>query len=449
MIKNLGLMIRESNPRLFGGGFNPERVWKDCLTILDERNCEDKETDMIVQYTKVFRNQKLVPNDAYEKGFYKAFHDLQFHIAAPVAEDVDKADLLKDYFGDLVEFTTAYCEISTWNIHYPPRAGRRKRELIDKGNSLIEDVISPRGQDRAKVFSNLLICSKEKFSEADFNSICELTGNVSFRIYSYKGKRTDKWDSEILDAAYNVWNGRWTSAQVRTFLCDLLCNADSEASMSDFIHRIFYTINTRDVWSDWSQLTYFLFEYEQRHNPALVVNRETYRNKRRSIEHIIPRAFMREPYWNGQFPNEAEGDRIKKRLGNLVLTGDNSAYWIHPYPRKRNGDPVGTPPYYGHVDSLKGEQIVAAIGPLEWKQLEIATREVLLAWFAFNRWKTDCECDAVAVFNMPDPWYQMYAGIGLINIKDRLEEIQENGELEIDLDDIIHRIDALIAEEEE
>jgi protein-tyrosine phosphatase len=450
MIKNHAMMMKESNPGLFAGGFNPEIVWKACLTKLDTRGCEDKEDDMITQYTKVFMNRVIKKEDVFN-AFYDYFGSIQFTITrprGPNADETAKATELIAYFGKMEEFTASYCDIEKWEYTSHTTRGARKQAAAAKSRWSMEEMASSKGgQDKQRIFANLLTCSNVKHGLYDYEKICALAAKVTFRIYSWKGRRSDADQKTILKMAHEVWSNGATPTDVTDFLCGLLCNPDSEASLVEFIERIFYTINIRNVWQDWKPgATYFLFEHEQQLNPGWAGVRTNFSSRQRSIEHIIPRSYHRSSphYWRPLLPNRAQGERLLKRIGNLVLTADNANYGTKSYPDKRDGSPAGTPPYYNSPTALKGEHLVATIGPVQWKYRETAVREVLLAWFAFNRWKTNCECDLVAKFKMPVGWYDLYAGEGITNqvIHDIIEELPDEDR------GLIDRLRVLIAEDE-
>ena len=194
----------------------------------------------------------------------------------------------------------------------------------------------------------------------------------------------------------------------------------NKGSLTEFIHRLHADIG-KDAYA-WTNITYFLFEYEMSLNPAWTQSRLALGSKARTIEHIMPQTWVPVAYWRGLYaPRETEiGNAMVKRLGNLVLTGDNTTLSNRSFPDKRDGSPVGTPPYYSHTRSLKGENFVAHLSNQDWRQKQIAVREIFLLWFAFHRWKTDCPCDQGVDFTFPQELLTTY---GVANLEDLVDHI--------------------------
>jgi hypothetical protein len=91
-------------------------------------------------------------------------------------------------------------------------------------------------------------------------------------------------------------------------------------------------------WYRWTGLKYMLYEWEHhlagKRAVQLDWERVEQRDAAKSIEHILPQTPTKD-YWQSQFPDPAERERLTHDLGNLVLTEDNSVYLNRSFPDKR------------------------------------------------------------------------------------------------------------------
>lgn len=457
MIKNLGLMIKNSNGNHVNANFMPARTWKNVLIFLDSKDAEKMEVKMVAAYYRTIENDNDIDkkgNNLYEQ-FYKKYSSLQF----PLIGQLTPAQTLlfteiQDFFSNLEDYAKSYVSIFQSQYTKPvanPNAAHLDK--VGKCNRLLTEINHKNGLGMT-LLNDILICSHSKYTINEFIPILEKISPILIRIYSGTGsKRVDHQVVSHLGAAHGIWNGT-LQVDTLTYLCNFLSDIQNKGSLNEFILRLHSDIG-KDAYS-WTNITYFLFEHEMSLNPAWNQSRLTLGQKIRTTEHIMPNTWMPVQYWRALYTQQenAIGNAMVKRLGNLVLTGDNTVLSNRPFPQKRDGLPPGTAPYYSHAMSLKGEHFVASLGNQNWKRHQIAVREIFLLWFAFHRWKTNCPCDLGVDFSLPQELLVTF-GIdnmqGLIDIISDLEDtiseyLPEDGDRSFT--SLVQRLNDIVQEEE-
>jgi hypothetical protein len=455
MIKNLGLMIKSSNANHVNANFLPNQTWKRVLKYLDSKDAEKMELKMVTSYYRIIENNTDIDKkgtDLFQQ-FYKKYSSLQFPLNGRLTNDQTQLfTSVQDFFASMEDFAKSYVSIhqSTYTKGLVG-ANQAYLDKVSECNILLTEINHKNGLSMT-LLNDILVCSHSKYTIDEFMPILEKISPILMRVYSGTGsKRVDHLTSNHLNAANGVWTGD-TKAVTIAYLCNVLSNANNNGGLNQFILRLHSEIG-KDAYA-WSNITYFLFEYEMSLNPAWAITRTTLSPKSRTVEHIMPKAWQPVAYWETLYNSNAIGDAMVKRLGNLVLTGDNTQLSNRSFPEKRDGAPPGIAPYYSHALSLKGENFVAALGVRDWEKKQIAIREIFLLWFAFHRWKTDCACDQGISFSFPQEILLTF-GIGtmqdlidgIIELEGAISEFSPD-EGAASVENLVERLNEIVEEEE-
>ncbi|HIO48611.1 TPA: HNH endonuclease, partial [Candidatus Poribacteria bacterium] len=189
---------------------------------------------------------------------------------------------------------------------------------------------------------------------------------------------------------------------------DEFCHLLTEAPMVEVLARLCNEESKYpfDGIQPWSQGYYFLYEFEM-YNSAGQAGIKTWVNPNKSkheIEHILPQRHRdKGGYWETLWPNEAEADVYKHRLGNLTLTNGNQVLGRVSFTRKKDHN---KPDHYDyrHQDATASEKRIPSEFPgADWTSKEILERELAMLKWAANRWgDIPCCCDVKQEIKMLD-----------------------------------------------
>lgn len=284
----------------------------------------------------------------------------------------------------------------------------------------------------------LLTACHRNFSELDFESVTRACEIFTFRFYAIMGNRKDRHAGPILKLAHEVLLAGANLGAVNRRICLWLRDHAPLAKVVDELAsgRAKYYFD-RDV-KGWSHCYYFLYEYEIGNSPqgvAPIPWESSGQGRVNTQEHILPQSHRDGGWWQNEWPEEAEADRFKHRLGNLTLTSNNLALGRKPFDLKLN-DP-GAAHSFSHPNATNSEKRVAHYSNgHEWKAANILGRELDMLKFAASRWSIPCCSDNGEIllpkeFKAADPAWEKIA----INVPECIECAAEGEGLDEEQDD--------------
>mgnify|MGYP006301269401 CR=1 FL=1 len=201
--------------------------------------------------------------------------------------------------------------------------------------------------------------------------------------------------NKIYKLAKEVLRNNKDAAYVQMRICTWLTDA---APMEDCL-RLLANGEPKYPYDDrvkgWGRCYYFLYEYEVGFSAAgtqPIPWAEDRERKRETIEHILPQNHRDGGWWQAHWTDEAEADRFKHRLGNLVLTQGNAILDRKPIDQKIE-DPHARY-YYKHQNATITERRIASFtSGSEWLPKNILEREMEMLNFAVERWGIPCCSD--------------------------------------------------------
>jgi hypothetical protein len=169
----------------------------------------------------------------------------------------------------------------------------------------------------------LLTACHHIFSPSDFELVARACEIFTFRFYAVMGYRKDRHSGPILKLAHQVLMRKVSLPEVLGRICQWLKEHASLAQVLDELAsgRAKY-YHDRDV-KGWAHCYYFLYEYELFNSPTGVAPipwESSGEGRKNTQEHILPQTHRDNGWWETEWPDEAEADRFKHRLGNLTLT---------------------------------------------------------------------------------------------------------------------------------
>ena len=240
----------------------------------------------------------------------------------------------------------------------------------------------------------LTVCH-HRLPDPDFEQVVRACEIFTFRYYAVFGTRKDRNSVSILSLAHDVlMNGKGLDDVHRRICLWLRDHASLSKVIDELASGRAKYYHDRDM-RGWSHCYYFLYEYELDNSPlgvAPLLWESTPEGKVNTQEHILPQKHRDGGWWESEWPNEAEADRFKHRLGNLTLTSNNSALSRKPIASKIF-DPAAVH-YYNHANATNSEKRVASYtNGHEWQRANILKREFDMLKFATKRWSLPCCSD--------------------------------------------------------
>lgn len=222
---------------------------------------------------------------------------------------------------------------------------------------------------------------------ATVTSLCE---TYSARVFTIAQRRANAGQTQLYKLAHALVNGASTKETLDELSAVAWRYADDD--------RVRSSLHAHEDWYNRRGHKYFLYEYELTHakNENDVMDFREFVGTRRgkTTEHILPQ----NPNWDSDdwapHFSEAEHQRLRHTLGNLVLTYDNSAYGNKCFAAKKGSQGQGKPPCY--ADSKLTQERELAAYP-HWTPTTIAERQRKLADWALGRWHLDAPATAVAL----------------------------------------------------
>jgi hypothetical protein len=152
----------------------------------------------------------------------------------------------------------------------------------------------------------------------------------------------------------------------------------------------------------WQHCYYFLYEYEVKVSPtgtAPLPYATSENVAKNTQEHILPQEHRDGDWWESEWPDRAEADQYKHRLGNLVLTSNNNALGRKRIALKLTAP---APEYcYTHINATNSEKRIANFTSGDhWRPTHILKRELEMVRVASERWSIPCVNDG-GTFSLP------------------------------------------------
>jgi hypothetical protein len=382
----------------------PETEWYKAISKLEFFKVSSRadEAAYISELYAAFFDDRVSQGGVHE-AFVNRFRSLL------TARDQNLENLLKEFIEHWEPMAHSFGFITTPNraIHYPVLCSQDAAKWLNRLDNLELQAIT----------RVLLTACHKKLSQSQFQEVVRACEILTFRVYATLGTRKDTHAKHINHLAHEVLRAGRDSIYVLQNLCLWLSKL---SPMKEFLEKLsdgkakYY--NDPDI-KGWRHCYYFLYEYELHNSPlgvAPVQWESSEEGKYNTQEHILPKTHRDGAWWQLHWPDEAEADRFKHRLGNLTLTSNNSALARKPIMQKIN-DP-GAIHYYTHQTATNSEKRVPLYtNGLEWRPSNILKREYAMLEFAASRWSIPC-CSDNGIFRLPREFVEEEEELGLIQI---------------------------------
>ncbi|WP_081618768.1 MULTISPECIES: DUF262 domain-containing protein [unclassified Thioalkalivibrio] len=387
-IKNFCILIATQRQL---SDIDPNGEWYKAITELErfEVGSRQMEDLFVAELYSVFHNIRVGPDDVHS-----TFVNEYSRLLEPSG-----SDSLQKNFVDFIRRWAGYA------ASFAFVAGDSRRSVC--GPSLNEHSAHWLEQlDRLNLMGIsrpvLAACHNQVGDGDGFSEVARVCEIYTFRMHAVVGFRTDAKAPDIVNLAHEVLRNNRSTFHVRAVLCDLMAE---NAPISNVISRIgsgepkyYYDRKVKG----WQFTYYFLYQYELANSPQGVPHVNWKAGKQERIntqEHILPQQHRDGGYWESEWPDEAEADKYKHRLGNLVLTADNRVLARKPIWEKID---AGKDVYsFSHSHATNGEKKVKDFTDGQhWGPREIIGREYSLLEFACRRWAVPC-CEDEKVVALP------------------------------------------------
>lgn len=398
-LKNYSMLIISRIDELAEENINFENKWFSALQHLMKHNLYNrtKEDKMLRFYWMLFEGKReSEPFNEFRKTFSPLLRDKALN-----KETKEKLiSKFKDYAEGFVKFAEAFTEIESrshtyriWGNGQAENNSRGDAELLHEKQD---------NMDYSDTFLSVVIASYMRFDHNEYITILDTIEKTLFRVYRIFNKTTNHGYSLIAKLSSDIYFRKVNAFEVDTWCRDF---AKDEGSLRDMEKALEDMINCYK----WGGIKYFLHEYERELSGGRCIRFTGFPNKRESIEHILPQNPRQNSYWNKIIKktdddgntyseerfNYEEKATLTHRLGNLSLTQNNSFYYNHDYPRKRNGpalpqegnDDLPQPevPCYANASTHQEKKIAADYE--DWDPMNIRKRDKELIKFAKKRWR--------------------------------------------------------------
>jgi len=378
-------------------GTKPEEEWIKALRKLESAGVSNLEDQFITDIYNVAHGVNLRPDQVHST-MVEEYGKLMF------GADQDLSDTLEVFIGNWAEFAESFAFVTTKNrTPYYPRGGNvlcnaGGKKWMDKFDNL----------DYSDTCRALLATTHWKFSRVEFATVAEYCEKYAFRVYGVMNKPTSTNRKRLIITSHNVYSGN-TLRYVKSVICWLLHHPKYGAPLKGVIGRLANGQPKYPFVSDgWDRCYYLLYEYDQRttNNVAWTASKA---EQEHTMEHIMPKGDNRTAYWAAEWPDEHAFEKFRHRLGNLVLTKDQSS---NSFLGRKNiedkiVDPVhaGLAPGYDYSNGTNSEKDIHThadfTGARQWKKENILNREGAILKWAVLRWKLPC-CDDNEDVQLPE-----------------------------------------------
>ena len=239
-----------------------------------------------------------------------------------------------------------------------------------------------------------ICCKAGTVKLEDYLTLLKAMECYAYRVFMYKGRRSDAGKTTLYAWAYQVFNHKHTLTEVIPWVHALIREYCSEKS--------FHKGNTDP--SNWYAsrhlLKYTLFEYElyllsnEGKGKAPLLSWGQLSDA--TLEHILPQEPAKDSHWHKVW-SKSEIKTCLHDIANIVLTQNNSSYKNFDFTRKKGQ--VGQSPSYSNSD-IRQERRIAIYE--DWTPKAFyKRREELIAWIE-QRWKTEWMNEEISVEELDD-----------------------------------------------
>jgi hypothetical protein len=376
-IKNFCMLVNQTRSL----GLVPEDEWYAAITELEVFGVGTRglEEASIAGLYATFHDESVVQSNVHSS-FVTTYRCLLEHSVQPTKNDFVA-------FVDLwVQWAKSFAFLSApkRSKYYGALCTASAGEWLDRLDKM----------ELPAICRNLLTACHLRMNDSDFEKVARACEIYTFRVYAVMKYRKDKNSKPLLTLAQEVLRLNKSADYVVQELCRWLAEY---APLSAVINQLangepkyYYDTQMRG----WPYTYYFLYEYELWCSPSGVAplpwgqQRE---EKVHSQEHILPQAHRDAGWWEKNWPDSADAETFKHRLGNLVLTSGNI-----DLGRKAIGDKLNSATGYSyqHANATNSEKRIHSFTDgTSWGKANILNRERELLQFASERWSVPCCAD--------------------------------------------------------
>jgi hypothetical protein len=377
-IKNFAILIESRR----GIRIKADESWYGAISKLESMGVSSRSdeaafiAELYSAYVKEKQSQGQI-HTSFTKRYEKLLTDVEVELVSHV----------ENFIGLWEPFAKSWSYIAT-----------KHNEIIPQGECTAAAVEWLRKLDRMQlptITRVLLAASHMRYGLDEFEAIARACEIFTFRIYAVSRYRKDKYSVNINSIAHEVLMGGKRSDWVIGQLCRMMKTDASLksciADLTDEKPKYYYD----QQFKGWAYSYYFLYEYEVYCSPKSVPPihwQPTREGRMSSIEHILPQAHRDGGWWEQHWSDEAEADNYKHRLGNLVLTENNSTLGRKPIHDKLRD--TAAQHCYTHVSATNSEKRIREFTDgSEWRPLNILRREFEMLKFFVERWSIPCAGD--------------------------------------------------------
>jgi hypothetical protein len=379
-IKNFCSLLSQRRPGL---NLLPEQEWYAALSELEKFGASSRaaESTFISEAHSLFFEQKT-GQDAVHSDFVKRFKTLLL-FDDPILEKQ-----LEDYVAFWRPFAEAFGFLFCHDRDRvsPGMATSEARQWLVRIDQMGLPTI-PRP---------ILAAALLKYGRTDFERVTRWCEIYTFRVHALAGRRTDTNKHPINSLAHQIYFKGKDINHVGSVLCGWLHDYSPLGRAVKFLcdGNAKYYFDRR--MRGWSHCFYFLYQYELSVSPhgVLPIPWKARPDEQKStIEHILPQTHRDGGWWQTHWTDNGLAESFKHRIGNLVLTNDNSALGQKSFPEKL--DTSDGSYCYNHQNATNGEKRIRLFSPSgdSWRVLEILRREREMLVFAIQRWSMGCNDD--------------------------------------------------------
>jgi len=387
-VKNFCALLANRRPGL--SDVAPEKSWYKALESLVKYKVTNRkgESTFISEVHAVFFNQRI-GSDRIHENFVEQFTELLSSDNAALEAKLISYVKMWETFSEAFGFTI-----------YPGRKSIDPSKATVDANDWLTNIdhMSLPGITRT-----ILCAGIQKYAKAEFETLAKWCEIYTFRVHALAQRRTDKNSQGIIQLAHDILFESKGIQEVGEQLCKWLDEIAPLQGAFRFLSDGGVKYYFDSQMKGWGHSYYFLYQYEisRIHGGASPIDwQDSKERQKSSIEHILPQTHRDEDWWQSHWTDENDAEKYKHRLGNLVLTNDNSALGRKAFPIKLN-DPSGS--YcYNHNSATNGEKlIINYTNGNDWNKPEVLKRERDLISFALKRWTIEC-CSDNGTYKLPD-----------------------------------------------
>lgn len=361
----------------------PENCWYKAITELENFKVSSRpnEAAFIGDLYNVFHDENISQGNVHSE-FVKKYRRLL------TTTDVALENDFRDFVSLWEKYAESFGFITTKSrqAHYASMCSAEASAWLDR----IDNMELP------TITRVILTSSHFRMEEGEFERVARACEIYTFRVYAVMRYRKDNNSKGIIKLANEVLRLNKDSAHVMGRICNWLRSLASLKQvilkLADGEPKYYYDQYVKG----WQHCYYFLYEYEIGFSPVGVAPLPWEAEKTQKInsqEHILPQNHRDGAWWEDHWPNADEAEKYKHRLGNLVISVNNSALGRKSIDKKINDTAAAH--YYNHPNASNSEKRISFFTTgTEWRPHNILKREVEMLEFVARRWSIPCSCDS-------------------------------------------------------